>query len=255
MSTESLKIGYFGKVPTHGDFINKSLPQSFINPWDTWLEEAVLSSRQQLGENWLNYYLTSPIYRFALSPGICGRTGWSGVVMPSVDKVGRYYPMTLGVMGDQNTNPFITLEQNRALFDQLETLVLSCLEDNFILDHFQQSLSQIQPVVNQQATDVELPAMQREEEKIFHAYHLNLNSPDSIFEFMPDFLDQVLKEFGFAYSVWWTMGSEHVTPSLLICEGLPPFDGIAAMFDGNWQAWGWKGKQGPLNSHRQYDIK
>ena len=255
MSKEPLKIGYFGKVPAHGDFINKSLPQSFINPWDAWLQEAVLSSRQQLGDNWLNYYLTSPIYRFALSPGICGSTGWSGLVMPSVDKVGRYYPMTLSVPGDQNSNPFITLEQNKSCFDHLETLLLSCLEDNFVLDHFQQSLNQIQPVADHQATGMEASAIAKEEEKIFHAYHLNIDSSESIVKFMPGFLDQVLKECCFAYSVWWTMGSEHVAPSLLVCEGLPPFDGIAAMFDGNWQKWGWKGKQVPPDSHRQYVIK
>ena len=228
MSSASLNIGYYGKVPAHGDFISKGLPRSFIEPWDAWLQEAIVSGRQQLGDNWLNYYLTSPIYRFVLSPGICGRTGWSGVVMPSVDKVGRYYPMTLSVMDNQSTNPFIALEQNQACFDQLETLILSCLEDDFILDHFEQSLSQILPAVNQKDHDTGSSSMQADEKKVTHAYRQSLDSPDSISKFIPDFLDQVLKECCFAYSVWWTLGSEHVSPSLLVCEGLPPFDGIAA---------------------------
>ncbi|WP_428353117.1 type VI secretion system-associated protein TagF [Methyloprofundus sp.] len=57
MSTASITNGYYGKVSTHGDFVSKGLPASFIDPWDAWLQETVVSSQQQLGDDWLNCYL------------------------------------------------------------------------------------------------------------------------------------------------------------------------------------------------------
>ena len=62
--------GFFGKVPTHGDFISRRLPRSFLDPWDHWLQGAIATSRQQLGEGWLEVYLVSPLWRFCLSPGV-----------------------------------------------------------------------------------------------------------------------------------------------------------------------------------------
>ena len=87
--------GFYGKIPSLGDFVSRRLPRRFITPWETWLQEAMANSRQQLGDSWLDNYLTSPMWRFALTPGICGESGWAGIIMPSVDRVGRYYPFTL----------------------------------------------------------------------------------------------------------------------------------------------------------------
>ena len=44
----------------------------------------------------------------------------------------------------------------------------------------------------------------------------------------------VAGRFG-AYTLWWTEGSEDIMPSLLVCSGLPPAEGFAALLDGRWQ--------------------
>ena len=67
--------GYYGKVRTHGDFVTRHLPRAFADPWDEWLREGIATSREQLGAYWLDIYITSPIWRFALSPGICADNG------------------------------------------------------------------------------------------------------------------------------------------------------------------------------------
>jgi type VI secretion system protein ImpM len=122
MPTEFIEPGYYGKVPAHGDFVSRGLPRSFIDPWDSWLQEAINTSRQQLADSWLNYYLTSPLYRFVLSPGICGQHSWQGVLMPSVDKIGRYFPLTVGLIDKQNINPFIVLQTRNNWFASVEKL-------------------------------------------------------------------------------------------------------------------------------------
>ncbi len=245
MLTESIVNGYYGKVPTHGDFVSRGLPSSFIDPWDAWLQEAVLTSRQQLGNSWLDCYLTSPIYRFVLAPGICGDRGWLGVLMPSVDRVGRYYPMTIGLGNERNVNPFVALQQEAAWFSKAETLALSSLADNFNLERFSDELARLAPAfINDgcvERGDEEPSAGQPSR----HAWQQTLKGEQSIGDVLPCFLDMQLKEQFFSYSVWWTQGSERVAPSLLVCEGLPPFDGMAAMFDGNWKKWGWEGNRYP----------
>jgi type VI secretion system protein ImpM len=120
--------GIYGKLPSNGDFVTRRLPATFLQPWDQWLQESTADSRDQLGRRWLEIYLTSPVWRFALSPGTTGQLPWAGVLMPSVDSVGRY---------------------------------------------------------------------------------------------------------------WWSKGSDRIEPSLLLCQGLPPSRGFAAMLGGNWERWGW----------------
>ena len=79
--------GFYGKLPMRGDFLSARLPQSFIAPWDEWLQQAVAASRDRLGEAWLPAYLSAPIWRFLLSGGVCGRHAVIGILMPRVASV------------------------------------------------------------------------------------------------------------------------------------------------------------------------
>src|SRR5206468_387936 len=87
--------GFFGRLPEFSDFLSRPLPRGFLDPWDAWLQQGVVSSRERLGVSWLDTYLTSPIWRFLLAPSVCGPLAWTGVLMPSVDRVGRHFPLTL----------------------------------------------------------------------------------------------------------------------------------------------------------------
>lgn len=92
---QGVEIGLFGKIPSRGDFVRSGLPGHFIVPWDTWLQEVIAASRTSMGADWLPAYLESPVWRFALPAGMCGPGSVIGVMMPSVDRVGRYFPLTL----------------------------------------------------------------------------------------------------------------------------------------------------------------
>ncbi len=99
MTAESSQAipGWYGKLPHLGDFASRRLPGEFIRTWDVWLQEVLQATRASLGEAWLDCYLTMPIWRFVLLPGLVGPSGWAGVLMPSVDRVGRQFPLTLAV--------------------------------------------------------------------------------------------------------------------------------------------------------------
>jgi type VI secretion system protein ImpM len=91
-------VGLFGKLPARGDFVRSGLPGSFVAPWDAWLQAALAASQVLLGEDWLPAWLEAPVWRFAFAPGLCGPASVVGTMLPSVDRVGRYFPLTLAAL-------------------------------------------------------------------------------------------------------------------------------------------------------------
>ncbi len=87
--------GWFGKIPNLGDFASRRLSDEFILRWDGWLQESLAHTRSELGRAWSDAYLVAPIRRFWLGPDLLDRQAWAGLLMPSVDRVGRYFPLTL----------------------------------------------------------------------------------------------------------------------------------------------------------------
>jgi type VI secretion system protein ImpM len=91
-------LGFYGKIPARGDFVRNGLPHAFIDPWDRWLQQGIAASRAELGDEWVAAWLEAPIWFFALAPGICGPDAALGLWMPSVDRVGRHFPLTLAAI-------------------------------------------------------------------------------------------------------------------------------------------------------------
>lgn len=135
-------IGLYGKLPAHGDFIERNLSREFVDAWDNWLQQSILSSQSQLNENWLNTYMVSPIWRFALSPGCLDQHPWLGLILPSVDSVGRYFPLTLAAKLPSNTPLFHALQSQQNWFEQIETIALACLSEQPNIDEVMSVLAE-----------------------------------------------------------------------------------------------------------------
>ena len=87
--------GWFGKLPNVGDFASRRLPDDFIERWDDWLQQGLAHARTRFGPAWLDGYLVAPIHRFWLGAGVMDDSCWAGLMMPSVDGVGRHFPLTV----------------------------------------------------------------------------------------------------------------------------------------------------------------
>lgn len=85
--------GWYGKLSSLGDFASRRLAADDVQWLDDWLSASVRTSQQQLGERWMEVYLSAPLWRFVLGPGVMGPQSWCGVMMPSCDNVGRYFPL------------------------------------------------------------------------------------------------------------------------------------------------------------------
>jgi type VI secretion system protein ImpM len=88
-------VGFFGKIPSRGDFVRNGLPHGFIDPWDRWLQAGIAASQEVLGDAWVAAWLEAAIWSYCLAPGVCGPDAVLGLWMPSVDRVGRHFPLTL----------------------------------------------------------------------------------------------------------------------------------------------------------------
>ena len=122
-----MDIGVFGKLPSHGDFLRRRASDAFVDAWDGWLRECLAASREALGERWLDVYLTSPAWRFVLAAGTCGPCRLLALMVPSVDRVGRYFPFTLVANLPPDVNPIAAVTASAAFFDRAERLIIETL--------------------------------------------------------------------------------------------------------------------------------
>ena len=225
-------IGLFGKLPAHGDFIYRDLPSNFINTWDAWLQGYVGSSQEQIGESWLEIYLTSPIWRFAFSEGVIDQYVWAGIMLPSVDRVGRYFPFSIATRLPSGLNPLELINQNR-WFESVEDAALQALEGQLQIDDLVEEINRHRldqtciytPAASSTNKSGSIIKMDFEEQ-----------SPHSMYSWL---LDASLRESLSSYSVWSTQGSQQLEPCLFYSRGLPQMRGIAAMMDGQWDCRGW----------------
>jgi type VI secretion system protein ImpM len=131
--------GFYGKAVTRGDFLTRRLPAPFAAVWDGFLQTLIDSARARLGESWLDAFMTMPVWHFALGGGIAGAGQALGVLIPSVDRVGRYFPFT--IVG-------FCASGGRVADDWLldaERLALSALDDAFDPSALDEALTRLGP--------------------------------------------------------------------------------------------------------------
>lgn len=123
-----MPCGLFGKLPAKRDFIALNTPGGFLTVYETWLQGGLTASRLELGQAWQEAYLNAPIWRFWLGAAHGGQTV-AGAFMPSVDGIGRYFPLTVFAIAAPGTAiPPPELDPQDAWFGAIEDFLLQALE-------------------------------------------------------------------------------------------------------------------------------
>jgi type VI secretion system protein ImpM len=224
--------GLYGKVPARGDFVSRRLSPEFISAWDAWLQSAISESRRRLGVHWLDFFLSAPVWRFVVPAGMFSKAGWAGVLLPSVDRVGRYFPLTLAApLLEERLNSALTLMKALPWLERLEAAALEALGRDLDLERFERGLAGLT------VPDEALVALPFDDDTV------PLGPPPEPFEVWPCAPDELLKAPAMARrassALWMSAGGDSAAPAIAACAGSIPGERFCALLDGRWSEHGW----------------
>jgi len=217
-------FGAFGKMPSVGDFFRISAPNAFVPVWDGWLQRCLVSGAHTFGERWDELYMSVPIWRFCLSANLAGPDKMIGVLMPSIDRVGRRFPLTLMAPLSEDNSVLLDHFLQSDLFDALEDTALSMLEDDATRDGLEAALTgvaaplpsgPVDPPKNGQSVIVQHGMSQGATPAIVAATCLAGKYPNP--------------------SVWSAVMEDDTR--LMVCDGLPEGANMQGLFDLDADVW------------------
>ena len=122
----TLSAGFFGKIPTRGDFVRHGLPTDLVRALDTWWQDVLPASRDRLGAAWTDAWMEAPIWRFHLPAGTCGPDAAAGLWLPSTDRAGRLFPLTIAIAAPA----WAGLARHGGFLDAAEAIGLAAVEQD-----------------------------------------------------------------------------------------------------------------------------
>lgn len=217
-------FGAFGKIPSVGDFFRISAPPGFVSVWDAWLQECLVSGAHGFGNRWDDLYMSAPIWRFTLAAGLAGPQKIVGVLMASVDRVGRRFPLTL--MAPLAGPGTATLDHllHCDLFERLEDVALAALEDDACKDSLAEALSGLSLPETGPACHVT-----RQGQTVYMRQSLGDAATPALLA--ADCLDRALQ----GPSVWSATVEDDTR--FMLCDGLPEGASMRGLFDMEADVW------------------
>jgi type VI secretion system protein ImpM len=225
MANEAV-AGWYGKLPMLGDFAHRRLPQAFIRVCDDWLAACIAESRRTLGADWLDRYLNAPLWCFAWAPKVVDDSWWFGVMMPSVDAVGRYFPLVIALASPGIPNRK-GLERLAQWLDHASDCAVGVLADGATVEAFDDDLQT--PWVDLLPT-AETPAF-----GVGDAEHWTVNAhPARIPEDFANLALHALRPHLNGRTIWWQRSvPDRSSRAITMHLGLPPPGRFAAMLGGS----------------------
>jgi type VI secretion system protein ImpM len=219
--------GWFGKVAMLGDFAHRRLPAEVVRRCDEWLSECIVASRQTLAQDWLDTYLSSPLWYFAWAPRIADASWWFGVLMPSVDAAGRYFPLVVCRDAQVSADPG-ALAQLADWYEAIGRCALATLQPAATLDAFEEHLAKT-PALNCEASDA-LPAFVASNDDLQCA-DVPAESSSWLRHAPAIALRSVVQQLG-GHSFWWPQLPASQPSRINLVRGLPAPAQFAAMLQG-----------------------
>lgn len=214
--------GWFGKITAVGDFASRRLSDDWVRTCDQWLSQLLTAMRAQLGDRWLAAYLAAPLCRFTWGPGVIDSSWWFGVLMPSCDNVGRYFPLVIAQARSEPPADRIALDHLDLWWGHLARAAMQTLVEGATLEAFESDLLQAplwpgagplraaRPVMASVGEQYMVPA-QASTGDLAHALAASL-----------------LQRHLHGASLWWPLGQDAEPGRCTVLRGLP----VAADFIG-----------------------
>ena len=222
---------WYGKLAGLGDFASRRLPQETARLLDAWLAQGVDTSRAQLGERWLNVYLTSPLWRFAWAPGVLDASWWFGLMMPSVDNVGRYFPLVVLQPRTEAPASGEALDRLEQWYAAVARAALRTLQPAGSLEQFETELAQL---ARESPLPLSHPAAPWEAAQYAERTRHEVAAGTSLSGCLAQLaVVESLRRFR-GCSLWWSLLPGGQASSLSMAVGLPPRDAFVQLLEGVW---------------------
>jgi len=225
------ETGWYGKLPTSGDFVTRRLAPAFTEPWDAWLNAMLTGSRERLGTRWRDAFLSAPVWRFVLAPGVLSAEGWAGAIAPSVDSVGRFFPLTVAsALPSHGIDPVATLVRAHHWYAEIEPVIAIALSPEAEIETFDAQLANrrfpAEAVAALESSDETIPPRSRGQRALWIPLGPEFQGEAG--------LRGLAKPLAEPYSAWLAEASEIFGRSLMLCEKLPGAEQFCAMLNGEW---------------------
>jgi type VI secretion system ImpM family protein len=89
-------IGLYGKLPAVGDFVGRGFSHELREGLDRLLQSALMAALQD-GANAHELFAQAPPFMLSVRPGVLCASGFVGGIVPSQDRVGRVFPLCVGL--------------------------------------------------------------------------------------------------------------------------------------------------------------
>jgi type VI secretion system protein ImpM len=209
------EFGYFGKLPPFGDFIQQTLPQDFANGFHGWLQHSMAAAREALGDEFLTHYLNCPAWKFLLAGGVCGSQPITGLTIPSVDKVGRYFNFTLATVLPPDIDPVAYVAANQEGFRALESLALDILELDLPKEELELKVREV---------SLQFHVMERVRSEIDRGtahIKIGLNRALPFLHQASALLTHLLQTDLGGFGIWWYGQEGQTSSNMFVCQGMP----------------------------------
>ncbi len=138
-------IGFFGKLPTHGDFVSSAIGLRLQSELDRWVRSGLIALEGALGSDWRRLFHSAAAWRFAVDKGVWAPSAIAGVLLPSRDRVGRSFPLIIAAQLQRFSGQLRDLCEDDSWFTAAEALAETSDKADFEMQRFVEGVKRLRP--------------------------------------------------------------------------------------------------------------
>lgn len=231
-------FGLFGKMPSHGDFVSRGLSAGLTQQLDQLVQGALGAAVARVGDARQVMSQAAPLM-VSFRPGAMGPAGFAGLWYPSHDRVGRVFPLCIGMECDAGQSRVPLLWPTVALTRLLCGTLVGALQSDATADELLARLPT--PDAWAAATTDRIPFSDVGDETV-----PAISSDQSFFSAEGPEESMSLNTRALCSRLPWSaqllgtaVAGDGSARTYFACRELSAPERLAALFDAQWQHWGW----------------
>ncbi|WP_267551994.1 type VI secretion system-associated protein TagF [Rhizobium rhizogenes] len=136
-------IGFFGKLPTHGDFVSSALGLRLQGELDQWIRGGLIALESALENQWRQRFHATSAWRFVVGSGIWAPGTVAGVLLPSRDRVDRSFPLVIAAQLQKFSGQLRDLCEDDSWFIAAEALAETSEKPDFDMKRFIEGIKRL----------------------------------------------------------------------------------------------------------------